>query len=211
MRRRSRLRRRLFWTSVLLGLLLLVLAATLASALAAVPRLVGRLPGRLAGLFEQGGTAMQKRIPRVLVALVALVVGIAVGSVSLASAAPSASAPRTLTFVAVETGKEVFVDVGAKGDSPGDSSSFGEKLYAGGKLIGRSEIVCVSYGPAKTRCNGTLRLPAGTIEAGGSIRFGRTFSVPILGGTGSYMGAGGVARITELNEKRSRYVVRLTS
>ena len=45
---RRRLRRRLFWTSVVVGLLLLVLAATVAQAVVAAPRVAWRLPGRLA-------------------------------------------------------------------------------------------------------------------------------------------------------------------
>lgn len=89
--------------------------------------------------------------------------------------------------------------------------SFAETLYdaRGTKVMGRNEILCISFGPRTTRCNGTLWLPAGSIEAGGSIRFAKTFSVPILGGTGSYAGAGGVLRITQLSETRDRYVVRL--
>ncbi len=45
---RRRLRRRLFWTSVVIGLLLLVIAATVAQAVVAAPRVAWRLPGRLA-------------------------------------------------------------------------------------------------------------------------------------------------------------------
>jgi hypothetical protein len=49
--RRRRLRRRLFWTSLVLGLLLLVLVATVANALVTVAHTAGRLSGRLADAF----------------------------------------------------------------------------------------------------------------------------------------------------------------
>jgi hypothetical protein len=46
--RRLRLRRRLFWAGVVLGLLLLLLAASVASAALAATDAAGRLTGRLA-------------------------------------------------------------------------------------------------------------------------------------------------------------------
>jgi hypothetical protein len=46
--RHRRLRRRLLWTSLVLGLLLLLLVAMLANALVTAAHAVGRLPRRLA-------------------------------------------------------------------------------------------------------------------------------------------------------------------
>lgn len=211
MRRSRRRRRRLLWAGVLLGLLLLTLATTVASALVAAVHAAGRLPGRLAALVlrPEGEKLVPTSIPAVLAALAA---GVAVGSVSLASASPAARGPETLTLVAVESGVDTPIDVGARGDSLGDGVYFVESLYRAGRKVGRTDVVCHFFGRSVARCSGTLSLAAGRLEAAGTIRFsGRSFSIPILGGTGTYAGASGVLRITELGETRSRYVIRLVA
>lgn len=146
--------------------------------------------------------------------LAALALGVVIGSVSIASAAPSSTA-QTLTLIAVDDPKrEVYIDAGAKGEGPGDVLIFSELLHrrsARGEAVGRSEIVCIVVSRAGFRCEGTLLLPAGRLEAGGFVAFGNTprFSVAILGGTRSYAGARGELVITSLGERRDRYVIRL--
>lgn len=209
MRRSRRHRRRLLWAGVLLGLLLLVLVATVASAAVAAVEAAGRLPGRLAALTQrqEGEKLMRRSIPTVLAALAA---GVAIGSVSLASASPAARGAETLTLVAVETGAETYLDVGARGDSFGDGVYFTENLYRAGRKAGRTDVVCHFFSRSAARCSGSISLAAGRLEASGTIRgSGRTFGIPVVGGTGTYAGAKGVLRITELGETRSRYVIRL--
>jgi hypothetical protein len=208
--RRRRSRSRLFWAGVALGLLLLVLAATVASAALAAPGAARRLAGRLAALVlvrQEGARTMRRSIPTALAALAA---GVALGSVSLASASPAARGAETLTLVARDSGSETYVDVGAKGDSPGDGVYFSETLHQGARRVGRSDVVCHFFGRNTGRCAGTLSLATGRLEAAGTIRFGDgPFSIPILGGTGTYAGASGVLRVVPLGERRDRYVIRL--
>jgi hypothetical protein len=148
----------------------------------------------------------------VMLVLLVLACAVAAGGASLADASPSATAPRTITFLAVDvrTG-EASVDVGAKGDSVGDSFYFQETLHrrAGAKAVGHTEVACTLLSREASRCSGTLYLPNGKIEASGAIHFRRTFRIAIVGGTGAYAGAGGEMVITSLGETRDRYMVRL--
>jgi hypothetical protein len=188
---RRRWRRRLLWAAVLLGVLLLAIPATVAQATAAVTA------------HLQRRTIMRKLIP--LAALLALALA------ALGGTFASASGSQSLSFVAVENPKsEVYVDVGKKGDSPGDGVYFSERLLANGKPAGRTEITCAFYSDRAGRCFGTIKLAGGTIEAGGTDLAGKSFAVAVLGGTGTYANAAGVVRITELGPKRSRYEVQLT-
>jgi hypothetical protein len=186
---RRRWKRRLLWAGVLFGVLLLAIPATAAQAAAA--------------LRLQKGPIMRKLVP--------LAVLFAVALAALGGTLASASGTQTLSYVAVENPKsEVYVDTGKKGDSPGDSVYFTERLLESGKRVGRTEITCSFYSENAGRCFGTLKLPGGTIEAGGTDLSGKSFAVAIFGGTGRYAGASGSVRITELGDTRSRYDVQLT-
>lgn len=147
-------------------------------------------------------------------ALVALIAGVAIGSISLASAS-TAAAPRTMTLVSVDTGRDDhYVDAGARGDSVGDTIIFTELLHDPSRanaVVGHNEILCITVSRIAARCHGTLFLPGGRIEAAGTVRFRKTFRVPIVGGTGSYAAAAGELVITSLSEKRDRYVIRLAA
>jgi hypothetical protein len=207
--RRRLLRRRLLWTAALLALLLLTAAATAAHAALAAAALASRTAGRFADTLTTRRYVMRRSFPLVLAAVAAVV---ALGGVQLAGASPSA-APLTMSFVSVDVGaSEAYVDVGREGESPGDRFFFSERLYRGGKKVGRTDVACELVTRTAMRCFGTLSLGAGRLEVGGLIRnAGRTFGVPVLGGAGVYAGAAGVLRITELSESRDRYVVRLTA
>ena len=177
------------------------------------PQPVGAAPGLDPLRAERPAVAVHGHLEgvggarrRALAVLAALAAGVVLGSVSLASASPAARGPETLTLVAVESGVDTPIDVGARGDSLGDGVYFVESLYRAGRKVGRTDVVCHFFGRSVARCSGTLSLAAGRLEAAGTIRFsGRSFSIPVLGGTGTYAGASGVLRVTELGETRSRY------
>lgn len=146
---------------------------------------------------------------RKLIAVAVLAGLVAVVGTSALATASSTAAERTMTLVAVDLPKsEIAVDVGRKGDSDGDAVFFAETLLRDGKKMGRTDIHCV-FARVVSRCGATLSLPGGTVEAIGGIRFAKTFSVPVVGGTGAYAGARGIVRITELGKTRSRYVIEL--
>jgi hypothetical protein len=145
------------------------------------------------------------------VAIVALLVAAVITLSVSASASGPSQEPRaeTLRFLAVETGKENYIDLGERGDSIGDIVMFTEILRAGGRIAGHTEIHCTFAGPESARCNGTIFLRNGKLEAGGALHFRKISRLPILGGTGAYAGARGQLEFTEAGNTRSRYLVRL--
>ena len=158
---------------------------------------------RLFTTLPAGRPIMRKLVP--LVAVLALVV---VGSGTLASA--SSSQTPTLSLIAVDIPKSVRpVDVGARGESPGDAIFFRETLIRDGRRAGSSEVMCVSVSRDLGRCHGTLRLGGGTLEASGGTHFGGRFNLPVVGGTGTYAGASGVLTVIAVSKTRSRYVIEL--
>ena len=172
---RRRWKRRLVWAAVLLGVLLLAIPATVAQATAAPNAQVQRR------------TIMRKLVP--LVAVLALAV--VVGSGALATAS-STGVVQTMTLTTVDIPKsEVYVDTGKKGESVGDTVIFRETLLRNGKKAGSISIMCVTTSRSTSRCWGTLRMSGATLDAAGDVLFAKTFSLPVVGGTGTYAGANG--------------------
>ncbi len=149
----------------------------------------------------------------VLIAACTAALATVLGGVSFASAASEGAGGKTLRFVAVDSGRsDRYIDAGEPGEGPGDLDIFNEVNYrtgGGGKPIGHNEITCMFLDQGSARCDGTIFLREGKIEAGGAIHFRKTFRIPVLGGTGAYAGARGELAITELSDHRSGYVVRL--
>ena len=186
-----RWKRRLIWTALLTVLAVLAIPATVAQATAALDRQLTRR------------STMRKLLPVAVLAVLAF----AIGSGTLASASSSAT---TLTFIAVDIPKsELHVDGGAKGEGPGDTMFFRETLRRGAKPAGSTEVMCSFLSRNLGRCSGTLRIAGGTLEASAGIRFDGRFSLPIVGGTGTYAGARGVLTVIAVDEKRSRYEIEL--
>jgi hypothetical protein len=191
---RRRWKRRLLWAAVLLGVLLLAIPATVAQTVRAL------------NARWQRRTVMHKLIP--LVAVCALAV--AVGSGTLATAS-STGVAQTLTLTTVDIPKsEVYLDEGRQGESVGDTFIFREALLRDGKKRGSVSITCITTTRSTSRCWGTMRMPEGTIEAAGDILFRKTFVLPVVGGTGGYAGASGELAITQLTDRRDRYVIELS-
>jgi hypothetical protein len=80
-----------------------------------------------------------------------------------------------------------------------------------GRTVGGSEVMCVFVTRNIGRCHGTLRLGRGMLEACGGVHFGGTFSLPVVGGTGTHAGAAGVLRVTAVDDRRSSYQIDLQS
>jgi hypothetical protein len=144
----------------------------------------------------------------------------AVALIVILLTAPGAGAgtgnPFLLRLLAV-TEREAFVDVGPAGESAGDRFIFRDGLYRWengrqGAKVGRIHVSCelIGQGGGVINCLATAFVPGGTIVLGGFIRADGDFSVPVLGGTGSYRGVGGVARVRDLAADRTSYVFRLT-
>jgi hypothetical protein len=97
--------------------------------------------------------------------------------------------------------REKFVDAdGSGGPSVGDYFLFTERIVNGdGALIGRDWGACTLQFGQAAQCEATIRLfGRGTIEVAGTL--GRHPFIPITGGTGEFVDAGGELNVA--NERR---------
>jgi hypothetical protein len=100
-----------------------------------------------------------------------------------------------------------FVDLGAKGPTPGDEFVFTNDVFsdAGFKhKVGALRGVCTLVDASFSECGVTLRLRGGDVQVNGLVEDAPgSFSVPITGGTGHYRGKNGEVRVTPLNADSS--------
>ena len=148
------------------------------------------------------------------------VVGPAVtGNLSVANAAtdsgtePFVAGPvwRTLRLTESYGAKFTFVDVGKKGDSPGDYGVFRDPvLNAGGVRIGSIDAQCISA--YSDQCSGSIRIPGrGQITFAGMTPLNSDPDhYAITGGTGIYAGVGGALVIAFPNSNSAALTVSLT-
>lgn len=131
----------------------------------------------------------------------------AVVAITWLAVGPADSAPGgTLRFFEHDT-SQAQLDLGDKGDSPGDRFIYSGDLFdrKGGKNVGRAagECVTVSAGPAHSEsiCSAHFTLAGGKIVIEGlantaDIFGGKTVTAPIVGGSGSYRNIHGQATVT---------------
>ncbi|MFY0583985.1 dirigent protein [Cystobacter fuscus] len=105
----------------------------------------------------------------------------------------------TLTTIAdARSGIASPVDLGTPGDSPGDMFVFDQPLLNAAKEnIGSNSGFCIRTLPGQfSECQWTLTLADGTITVAGREAESGPSSIPIIGGTGAYVGASGVLLTT---------------
>jgi hypothetical protein len=149
---------------------------------------------------------------------VAVLVVVAAAMV-LAAPAATAPAPAVIQLIAVEiTSSEK--DVPPKGPSKGDWGKSTTKLLNAVRQFGRKANAAVGhdYGTftlqsaRSASATGKAWLPGGTIRFGGKVAFmqGGGFSIPVVGGTGTYAGVRGMLLVAPTsNAKRSINIYRL--
>ena len=103
----------------------------------------------------------------------------------------SGSAAGSLNFTVVERAlTDVVIDLGATGDSIGDTLAFGNPVFnaANTNKIGRDQGSCVRTNPGKSwECSWTNLLPGGHITVQGPFNDDGSDSVlSVTGGTGKY-------------------------
>ncbi|HEY3528877.1 MAG TPA: hypothetical protein VGK78_06985 [Nocardioides sp.] len=123
---------------------------------------------------------------------------VSTGTASAGTVASSARSSATSFTVRVHRGAGTDIDLGRSGFSAGDEDLVVAPLTRGGHHVGRLVGNCTTVRVATTAdqlCEFVLHLGRGQITASGALRAGRsgpgTFALPILGGTGRYLGAGG--------------------
>lgn len=122
---------------------------------------------------------------------------LALVAAAVVAVAAQGKSTSTLTFVTKQQSL-TQIDVGKKGFSVGDSFIFSEQLLANGKQAGHDRIICTHVANARTggdSCTGTVMLAGGTIQLAGVSAEG-PFTVAVVGGTGTYAGARGSARVS---------------
>lgn len=130
--------------------------------------------------------------------MVTVVAGI-LALAAFATEARSEEAWTTLTVVEEPAkGKTTVVDLGVKGDSPGDMTVWHEPVMdKAQKTIGTSNGFCIRTVAGKlSQCQWTLTLREGSISLASSESQSGTSPASIIGGTGLYIGASGEAAVT---------------
>jgi hypothetical protein len=141
----------------------------------------------------------------------ALCVCIAAAPVALAGAG---TGPAQISITDRQT-KDVVVDQGVHGPSPGDLEIIHQSLYnrrVTPKPIGTADILCTTLVAKRRMCSGTYSLPKGTIVTSGAIGSRLLYELAIVGGTELYDNARGslVVTTTSLNPRREVLVFRLS-
>jgi hypothetical protein len=133
----------------------------------------------------------------------AIIVAACVVSLSapMLSCVDNAHAEESWTLITIADSRSGIaspVDVGAPGDSPGDMFVFDQPLLNEAKEnIGSNSGFCIRTLPGQfSECQWTLTMADGTITVAGREAENGPSSIPIIGGTGAYVGASGVLTTT---------------
>jgi len=148
--------------------------------------------------------------PRTVVVAALLVAVTVIGQLRRSDAATGPATVR-VTARQIET---ATVDVGRKGQSPGDQELRTSLLYnlrVTPTTIGRYELACTFVRGEARVCGGTIHLPKGDIVVGGTVEHSPLYELAVVGGTALYDNARGAVTVTRLGSKPTRelLVVRL--
>ena len=125
-----------------------------------------------------------------------------------------AATSTTISAKATQTSFKVIKDVPPKGPSKGDVYQFTEKLSQGGKQIGSDKVTLTVISNTKATADGIFTFKTGALHVHGTVPNqptpGKTFPVPIVGGTGAYKGAHGTLDVTTTKGNTSTEVFHFT-
>ncbi len=141
-----------------------------------------------------------------------LLASVVVGALTVGVASSSAAKPMTTSVLEVDT---FYAGTGGFNlasstvpPAPGQGITFSGIVYKWlgtkrGAPLGHVEGICTATSGANAMCSGAISLPAGSISLFGpaSLDFSHasgSSEVPIVGGTGAYVGARGYMRSTNI-------------
>ena len=127
------------------------------------------------------------------------ILAVPVATQVLGCSSAHAEEDNTLVTIAdARSGIASPVDLGAPGDSPGDMFVFDQPLLNEAReTIGSNSGYCIRTLPGQfSECQWTLTLADGTITVAGREAETGTSLIPIIGGTGAYLGVSGVLATT---------------
>ena len=137
-------------------------------------------------------------------ALVVPALLVAAGTISLTGEA--VTGPATIRITTEEL-RSARVDVGARGQSPGDMEFASALLYnrrITQRTIGKAELMCTyTFGPSRM-CRGTFFMPRGRLIVEGSLKNREIYHLAIVGGTELYDNARGSLTVTRIQKKPRR-------
>jgi hypothetical protein len=157
-----------------------------------------------------------KRLPLLIAAAVA---ASATGLVFAITGSAKPPAQGRVIHVIERQVQETFVDNPPKNKtSQGDEFVFRGKLFdTSGKRVGSDGVSCLLLQVTRKRqtanCTAAIFLPDGKISVVGGVHFhggAQTFTLPVVGGTGAYVGAQGTLVIKQLNSNKSDLTITLT-
>jgi hypothetical protein len=138
-----------------------------------------------------------------VILVVAIVIAVTAVTAAASATAKSAS-PRShmsvLKLLAPPGGTTTTINVGKRGPSPGDefvTTDSPLRLPKTHARVGRLDIIEVAMSATRSSLTVSARLPGGKVEVQGVFNpNNRQFTLPIVGGTGAYLGAHGAATLS---------------
>jgi hypothetical protein len=142
---------------------------------------------------------MGSRVILVVAAVIAVAAVAAVVNAEAKSASPG-SHVTVLKLLAPPGGTTTTINVGKRGPSPGDefvTTDSPLQLPKSHARVGRLDIIEIAMGATRSSLTVSARLPGGKVQLQGVFNpNNRRFTLPIIGGTGAYVGAHGEATLS---------------
>jgi hypothetical protein len=142
---------------------------------------------------------MRSRVILVVTAVIAVAAVTAVAGAT-AKSAPPHSQTSVLKLLAPPGGTTTTINAGKRGPSPGDefvTTDSPLKLPKTHARVGRLDIIEVVMSATRSSLTVSALLPGGKVQVQGVFNpNNRQFTLPIVGGTGAYLGAHGEATLS---------------
>jgi hypothetical protein len=135
---------------------------------------------------------------------VVVAAGLVAAAVAGGSSALFAGTGPATVRITAEGEQITNVDIGPKGQSPGDIQVVRQGLFnrhITAQAIGHSEFACTFTTGRSRLCTGTFFLPKGKLMVMGQLLYRQFYELAIVGGTGLYDNARGTLTMTRLSAK----------
>lgn len=138
---------------------------------------------------------------KVILTVTGIIAVTVVTTAATAAAGPTSARSDTsvLTLLAPPGGTTTTIDLGKRGPSPGDefvTTDSPLQRPASHTRVGRIDLIETAMSKTRSSLSFTARLPHGTLQVQGAFNPNNPrFTLPIVGGTGAYLGASGAVTL----------------
>jgi hypothetical protein len=138
---------------------------------------------------------------RVILIIATVITVTAVATAATAVAGPTSGRSHTsvLTLLAPPGGTTTTIDLGKHGPSAGDEFVTTDAPLQRPKShtrVGRLDLIEIAMSETRSSLSFTAQLPRGTLQVQGAYNPNNSqFTLPIVGGTGAYLGARGAVTL----------------